>query len=46
MKHKYGFTLLELAIVLVTLALLVGGILMWQDMEEPPGPAPQTAQGG
>jgi prepilin-type N-terminal cleavage/methylation domain-containing protein len=31
MKRMHGFTLLELAIVLMVLALLVGGILKWQD---------------
>jgi prepilin-type N-terminal cleavage/methylation domain-containing protein len=31
MKRIHGFTLLELAIVLMVLALLVGGILKWQD---------------
>lgn len=34
MKHTHGYTLLELAIVLMVLALLVGGILMLQDGED------------
>lgn len=32
MKRMPGYTLLELAIVLMVLALLVGGILKWQEM--------------
>jgi prepilin-type N-terminal cleavage/methylation domain-containing protein len=32
MKRLPGYTLLELAIVLMVLALLVGGILIWQDV--------------
>lgn len=32
MKTIHGYTLLELAIVLMILALLVGGILKWQEM--------------
>ncbi len=36
MKPMHGYTLLELAIVLVVLALLVGGILMWQGAEASP----------
>lgn len=38
MKHAHGYTLLELAIVLMVLAMLVGGILKWQDMEDAPTP--------
>jgi prepilin-type N-terminal cleavage/methylation domain-containing protein len=34
MKRTHGYTLLELAIVLMVLALLVGGILMLQDGED------------
>lgn len=40
MKRMHGYTLLELAIVLMVLALLVGGILKWQDAQEAPTAAP------
>lgn len=42
MKHAHGYTLLELAIVLMVLALLVGGILKWQDAEDS-HPPPSTS---
>ena len=42
MKHVHGYTLLELAIVLMVLALLVGGILKWQDVEDSPAPPPPS----
>ena len=45
MKRLYGFTLLELAIVLMVLALLVGGILKWQSVEASPAPTPLTQAG-
>ena len=34
MRKRYGFTILELAIFLMVLALLVGGILKWQDWSD------------
>lgn len=43
MKHAHGYTLLELAIVLMVLALLVGGILKWQDVEGSPTPPPSLS---
>lgn len=45
MKRMHGYTLLELAIVLLVLALLVGGLLKWQDAEQSPTPtAPNLSQ--
>ncbi len=32
MKRMHGYTLVELAIVLMVIALLVGAVLKWQDM--------------
>lgn len=42
MKRAHGFTLIELAIVLVVLALLMGGLLKWQASEEALSPAPAS----
>lgn len=40
MKRIHGYTLLELAIVLIVLALLVGGLLKWETTDSPQPPAP------
>lgn len=48
MKNVHGYTLLELALVLMILALLVGGILKWQEMgddgAEPLAPISPSSQ--
>lgn len=42
MKRAHGYTLIELAIVLMVLALLMGGLLKWQASEEALSPAPAS----
>jgi prepilin-type N-terminal cleavage/methylation domain-containing protein len=44
MKNAYGYTLLELAIVLMILALLVGGILKWQELDDTQAPVSTSSQ--
>jgi prepilin-type N-terminal cleavage/methylation domain-containing protein len=34
MKRLHGYTLVEIAIVLLVLALLLGGLLKWQSVED------------
>lgn len=42
MKREHGYTLIELAIVLMVLAILMGGLLKWQASEEALSPAPAS----